>query len=389
MIKPNTPIKRLVHDFVFTCFNGVHKKRLHTIFAVILGIIDSKSLSISNIGRSIAKLSETNDANGIKLADRFLGNEKVETDLLMKRWAGHVMSGYDDLLINIDWTEFDTDHHSTLSASLQTYNSRSIPLLWRTINKDNKKGNMNNVEDDILNDILEVISDLSPKSVIIVADRGFMDSKLMKYIKEELGYDFVIRIKSNIFVTDKDGETRYSRDWAPKDGTQKIIKDGYITSARFPVNTILCSEDRRNSDNSAFGYFCLASSLDSLIFDIDDIYGGRFSCEETFRDIKDIRTGFGMSFFRTKNEGRRDKLLLLGSISLYLIEKIGETAEEIGLDKNTTQSNNRKRRRFSLRTVGFRIYAVLNSFSGNQLSRLFKRLRLHVFAAHDLCSKYA
>ncbi len=55
---------------------------------------------------------------------------------------------------------------------------------------------------------------------------------------------------------------------------------------------------------------CLATRLDSAnARQVVDLYSRRFLCEETFRDVKDLRFGMGLSTARVKSPERRDRLL--------------------------------------------------------------------------------
>lgn len=42
------------------------------------------------------------------------------------------------------------------------------------------------------------------------------------------------------------------------------------------------------------------------------LYGRRFTIEESFRDIKDLHFGMGLSYSKIREPERRDKLLLIG-----------------------------------------------------------------------------
>jgi hypothetical protein len=44
--------------------------------------------------------------------------------------------------------------------------------------------------------------------VLILADRGFGDQKLYRFLTEELKFDYLIRFRGNIAVTSAEGETK-------------------------------------------------------------------------------------------------------------------------------------------------------------------------------------
>jgi len=57
------------------------------------------------------------------------------------------------------------------------------------------------------------LADMLPADVkvLIVADRGFGDKKLYRVLSEELAFDYVIRFRGNIKVSDAAGEERRPR----------------------------------------------------------------------------------------------------------------------------------------------------------------------------------
>ena len=377
MIKIDNLLRQTVKDFISEIFGSLHTKNIMSITSIILGILDSKSIKISNIGRSIAELGGTSDANGIAQVDRLLRNQKIDINQLMLAWSSFLTKDLDEMRINLDWTEFDSDGQSTLSASLQVDSNRSIPLLWKTIYSSDKKGNMNQIEDDMIYNLAKSIGEKNGK-VVIVADRGFNDTNFMRFLKNEMGYDFTIRLRSNIYVytTKTEGAPVYGH--ISENMQPKIIKNGFITKELFQIETIHIEEDKRKEDGSSFGYFCLVSTEESD--DSLSSYGRRFQCEETFRDIKDIRFGLGMSSTWIRNPERRDRLLLLGSIALFLSEKTVESTKDISILNN---NNNRPRKdgrlRFSIRSIGFRIYRLIERVAQDKLELIAHRLRYYLF----------
>ncbi|MGH8609974.1 MAG: transposase [Gammaproteobacteria bacterium] len=94
--------------------------------------------------------------------------------------------------------------------SLLTRHGRATPLLWLTVDKATLKDHRNAYEDRVLRRLSEV----RPEGiqVLIVADRGFGDQKLYDLFERELKFDYVIRFRDNIYVTDAHGETHRASD---------------------------------------------------------------------------------------------------------------------------------------------------------------------------------
>jgi hypothetical protein len=72
------------------------------------------------------------------------------------------------------------------------YRGRTIPIAWRVVAQASSTVRLWTIQ-RVLRQALRVI----PEGVVVVllADRGFADGKLMKYLRENLGWHFRIRIK--------------------------------------------------------------------------------------------------------------------------------------------------------------------------------------------------
>ena len=49
--------------------------------------------------------------------------------------------------------------------------------------------------------------------VTVVADRGFADCKLFYALATELGFEYVIRLRGDVYVTNARGERRAAAAW--------------------------------------------------------------------------------------------------------------------------------------------------------------------------------
>ncbi len=240
-----------------------------------------------------------------------------------------------------------------------------------------QKNNMNQIEDDMIYDLAESVGKRNGK-VVIVTDRGFNDTNFMWFLRDEMGYDFTMRLRSNIYVytTESEGAPVYGH--VNKNMQPKIITNGFITKELFRIKTIYIEEEKREADGSSFGYFCLVSTEDPE----DSLYSykRRFQCEETFRDIKDLRFGLGMSSTWIRNPDRRDRLLMFGTMALFISERIAESTRDINIfNNNNSRTNKNGRPKFSLRSIGFRVYRLIVKVSLDKLKLIVYRLRHNLF----------
>jgi hypothetical protein len=137
----------------------------------------------------------------------------------------------------MDWTDFDKDKQATIVINLASH-GRATPLIWKSVNKENLKNKRNDYEDEILHRLKEILPE--DVRVTVLADRGFGDTKLYDFLRTDLGFEFVIRFRGNISVTDNDGETRKAQDWIGIGGKAKTLRNAKVTSQGYEVPTVIC-----------------------------------------------------------------------------------------------------------------------------------------------------
>ena len=84
-------------------------------------------------------------------------------------------------------------------------------------------------------------------------------------------------------------------------------------------------------------------------------YAKRRGIEASFRDIKDMRYGMGLSWSRVSQPARRDRLLLLSAFAMALLSLLGAAGESLGYDR-MLKANTVKRRTHSLFRQGYILY---------------------------------
>ena len=242
--------------------------------------------------------------------------------------------------------------------------------MWRTVVRSRLADRRNDIEDELLADLRLAIPE--GVGVVVVADRGFGDSKLFTYLQDERGFDFVIRFRAGIHVTDTEGRKRTAGQWMSPSGRAKLMRGVRLTQAQVPVAAVLLVRDPGMKDE-----WCIATSRPDLgTARLKGLYGRRFSCEELFRDIKDLRYGMGMEWSRSTSTDRRDRMMLLAILALALLTLLGQAGENEGLDRHL-KANTVKRRTLSLMRQGCRWYDQLPNMReewARPLLREFDRL---------------
>jgi hypothetical protein len=328
--------------------------------------MSSASLAVAVIGQALAQARGLVTKHAIKQVDRLLSNQGIDVWESFAHWVPHLVGARREIVVAMDWTDFDHDGQTTLAFNLVTGHGRATPLLWWTVWKDELAERRNDWEDACLVRLSQV---LPPGcAVTILADRGFGDHKLFALLKE-LGFRYVIRFRGNIHVTDAAGETRPAADWVGKSGRARKLRDARVTAAPgYQVGAVVCVHAKAMKEP-----WCLAASeAEAPTAMLVNHYAKRWTIEPNFRDTKDLRFGMGLAATRIGEPERRDRLLLINAFAMVLLTLLGAAGESLGMDR-LLKSNTAKTRTHSLFRQGCMLYELIPTMPEHRLSPLMAR----------------
>lgn len=355
--------------------SDLHAKRVASLADATTGAIRAGTLAIHSIGHGLASAKSLNSKHAIKQVDRLLSNQGVDPWDLFSKWVPFVIGGRTEIVVAIDWTDFDSDGQSTLAIHAMTNHGRATPLIWLTVAKKNIKGWRNFYEYLVLTRLKEVV----PKGVrvTVLADRGFGDHKLYEKCRI-LGLDYVIRFREAISVESVDGESRPAKDWVPTNGRPFLLREPTVTNSKYQVPMVVCVKAPRMKEA-----WCLATSRsDKTASEIVKAYARRFTIEESFRDTKDIHFGLGLSATRIGDPKRRDRLLLIGALAMALLTLLGAAGESLGMDR-MLKANTSKKRTHSLFRQGLLYYDKIPNMQEEKLRTLLETF-VSLLSTHHL-----
>lgn len=365
-----------VEDFVSRIFSETeHTKRVKSIANAALGVIASTSLIVHRIGRGLAKVLNLSDKHAVKQVDRLLSNKKLVLEDTDRAWVSFVIGSRKEIKVTMDWTDFAPDSQATIHLNLVTSHGRATPLLWKTVFKDGLKNNRNNQEDEILVRLKEALPE--DVKVTILADRGFFDIKLFSFLKEELHFNYSIRVRNNTHITDSKGESKNASEWVPKNGQTKTIRKAKITADKYEVGLVAIKHQKGMKQP-----WCIVSCEGNQSgSELISWYAKRWGCETYFKDTKDIHFGMGLHSTHIKNPERRDRILLISAIATVMLTFLGAACEKIGLDKYL-KVNTAKKRSISLFRQGCIIFNRLEKMTIDTARKL-----MHAFSELIIESK--
>ena len=92
--------------------------------------------------------------------------------------------------------------------------------------------------------------------VTVVADRGFADCKLFYALTTELAFEYVIRLRGDIYVANARGERRAAAAWVGDKGRARRLVGARVTDAyELPVGVVVCVQDPKMDEP-----WCLVAS---------------------------------------------------------------------------------------------------------------------------------
>jgi hypothetical protein len=164
------------------------------------------------------------------------------------------------------------------------------------------------------------------------------------------------------------GEQKPASGYLAVDGAARRYDDVTLTHRGCEVPAVVTVHDKGMAEP-----WYLATSRRGTADAIVKLYGRRFSIEETFRDIKDIHFGMGLSATHIGRPDRRDRLMLLAAIAHVLLTLLGRAGESMGLDKQL-RANTAKKRTHSLCRQGREYFRGASRRLGRQPPRAFLKL---------------
>jgi Transposase DDE domain len=358
-------------------FGGeIHAQRVASLSDGVDGVLHAASLGVRAIGHGLAVANGLAPRQAIKPVDRLLSNPKLLREEVARCWVRFVVAERKALFVNFDWTEFADADQSMLVLGTQTEHGRSTPLVWKTVTHSELKDPRHAHEDELVG----LLADVLPEGVrvTVVADRGFSDSKLYRFL-QELGVESIMRFRGVVYVASADGERRKAQDWLGAGGQMRVLRGARVTAEGQPVPIVVCVQQKRMQEP-----WLLASSRSDLPGPaITHRYSQRFTVEETFRDVKNPRLGLGLKQTVMARNDRRDALFLLAVRAHTLLTRLGKAGEELGMDRGLGATRPRQYSRFR---QGQMLFDLIPTMDQQRLRILLQRFG-QLLREHTLLSQ--
>jgi len=190
-----------VQGFILKTFASViHQKRLNTFALLVDGLLHTKQLSVTELGRGLPTPNKIQEISGIRRADRFIGNEHIHDELqaVYVKLSTLLIGRNKRPKIIVDWTHIPNTNFYAIRAALVT-KSRALTL-YEEVHVEKNYGTVA-VENKFLDALYQILpADCQP---IIITDAGYRSPWFIKVIS--LGWNYVGRVRGthNFFDGEK------------------------------------------------------------------------------------------------------------------------------------------------------------------------------------------
>ncbi len=373
----------ILHEKIETSCPSMSKKQIPALCLAVNAVIRSKELTLTSLGRHLNP-NKTNEKSDINRMDYLIGNHLFyKSHLSLYRLIAHKIIGNElNPIILVDWTELPSGNFSAITASIPQ-SGRPITILNKVFPNQAKENIKSHAE--FLND-LEAILPEKAKPVLIT-DAGFKGPWL--HLVNLHQWYAVARVRNNPQIL-FDGQEQWKKvndlykqaNSIPKHlgagvlnkvSKNKVRGDFYLykQKSKGRVRRIKSGAKAQSSKSKQYERmqndpWLLFSTLDSKLYSADkviNLYKKRMQIEEWFRDLKNHRFGLSLAYARTSSVIRWSNLLIIASLTLFLLYIVGEWAENNGLHKQFQANTVYDRRVLSLVYLGQRIMSKLLFYS--------------------------
>lgn len=360
---------RLLHKRLREACPEIHLARLNALLKAVEALLQGGKLTLTTLGRHVQ--SRAFPKHKIKGIDRLLGNAHLHRErLAVCGFVVRLLIGQMPRpVIVIDWSDCPKRPFLMLKAALPV-GGRALPL-YQEVHALRAYKNAK-----VHRAFLRHLQALLPDGCrpIIVTDAGFQGPWFRDV--ERLGWDWVARIR---------GRVQYRRartlEWQcittlfPRAGPRPRALGHCWLSKRRPHPCWLYltrlprtrRRDRpkdRNHGHGTVARRCRQAALEPWLIatslepdaqaerTVMSLYGRRMQIEETFRDLKSHRYGYGLHYTHSRSPQRLEVLLLIGGLAMMLQWLSGVAIQHQGWTRHFQANTTTAKRVLSLFFLG-------------------------------------
>lgn len=286
------------------------KRHMKTLAWMVVGLIESEQIGLTR-WIPYAEVRAQMAQSVQRRFQRWLENERIEVNNLygsliqaaLKEW------GMTTLYLALD-TSMLWGKYCIIRVSI-VYRGRAIPLVWKVIEHGSSSVAFSEYK-PLLAQAAQLLPVYGIRKIVFLADRGFADTALMRYVQHTLHWHWRIRIKSCFKVYRRRRQVCKISRCAPKAGEAYFWHTIRITDEQYGPVHLAMAHLRENGER----WYVLSDEPTSL--QTFDDYGLRFDIEENFLDDKS--NGFQLESSLIRSAQALTRLcLVLAVATLFLV----------------------------------------------------------------------
>jgi hypothetical protein len=262
--------------FVGQC-DWADQRHAYVLIWMVIGIIHEGSVNLTR-WLSHVQTSAQQAQSSQRRFSRWIHNCRIHPTHVYSPLIQAALSEWKDAVLCLS---FDTtmlwDTFCVIRLSV-VYRGRAIPIIWRVLEHGSSS-----VKFIVYQDLLAKASRLLPvgAKVVFLADRGFVDHQLLRYMKTSLGWHYRIRVRSNAWVY-RAGKGWQQLNQFHLDAGQALMFQHVKLHKCHSVDGVHLALARENQG----GNLWLVVSSEPTTLQTFHEYGLRFDIEESFLDDK-------------------------------------------------------------------------------------------------------
>ncbi|CAA9394858.1 hypothetical protein AVDCRST_MAG94-5591 [uncultured Leptolyngbya sp.] len=283
-------------------------RHLQTLCWMMIGIIQSQAVHLNGFGVYVVSRAKVAQSHQRRFR-RWLSNRRINvisvhnaliTQALSKWKAKRLYLSLDTTVV---WNCFCIVWVGVV------YRGRTIPVAWRVVAHSSSTVRLWTIQ-RVLRQATRIMPD--GVAIVLLADRGFADGKLMKYLRETLGWHFRIRIKRSF-------QFQLAGQWFKVSSVSMQPGQAYFTpkvsvgkTKSYPNVYLAFAHDKQSQED-----WVIVSDEPTTLQTFAQ-YRLRFQVEEFFLDLKS--NGFNLEASRLRDKFSLSQLCgVIALTTLFLV----------------------------------------------------------------------
>jgi DDE family transposase len=280
-------------------------RHLKTLCWMMIGMIESQNVHLNGFGVYVISRAQVAQSHQRRFR-RWLSNRRIDVISAHHALVRQSLSGWKQqrLYLSLDTTVV-WNYFCIVWVGV-VYRGRTVPVAWQVVAQSSSTVRLWTIQ-RVLKQAARVMPD--EVAIVLLADRGFADGKLMKYLKENLGWHFRIRIKRS-FGFQLQGQWRKVSSVQLQPGQAYFTPSVSVGKTKPYPNVYLAFAHDKQSDEN----WVIVSDEPTTLQTFAQ-YRLRFCVEESFLDLKS--NGFNLEASRLRDKFALSQLC--GVIALTML----------------------------------------------------------------------